>query len=192
LPDETSALRWSAESTDGAEQLALFEADGTGVPRKPVRAANQVRRLIAPRDELRPVYLNTQGVRVGKTGEVLQVREKDELKQEIRIGEMCQLSLMGNVQLTTQAIQTLCEANIPICYFSQGGWFYGITWGLNAKNVFLRRSQFRLAEEAWFAASFARQLVAGKIRNQRTMLQRTHIEPMEDSLTGLKQIIELE
>src|SRR5216684_2748087 len=190
LPDETSALRWSAGATDGAEQLGLFDPDGAGTPRKPVRAANQVRRLIAPRDELRPVYLNTQGLRVGKSGEVLQVREKDELKQEIRIGEICQLSLMGNIQLTTQAIQTLCEAGIPICYFSQGAWFYGITWGLNAKNVFLRRSQFRLAEEAWFAVSLARQLVAGKIRNQRTMLQRNHIEPREESLMGLKQMIE--
>src|SRR6266852_5273454 len=190
LPDETSALRWSAGSTDGSEQLALFEADGTGVPRKPVRAANQVRRLIAPRDELRPVYLNTQGVRVGKSGEVLQVREKDELKQEIRIGEICQLNLMGNVQLSTQALQTLCEAGVPICYFSQGGWFYGITSGLNAKNVFLRKSQFRLAEEEWFALSLARQLVSGKIRNQRTMLQRNHIEPKTESLTGLKQMIE--
>jgi CRISPR-associated protein Cas1 len=149
-----------------------------------------VRRLIAPRDELRPVYLNTQGLRVGKSGEVLQVREKDELKQEIRIGEICQLSLMGNVQLSTQAVQTLCEAGVPICYFSQGGWFYGITSGLNSKNVFLRRSQFRLTEEDWFAASLARQLVSGKIRNPRTMLQRNHIEPKAESLAGLKQMIE--
>ncbi len=188
LPDETSALRWSSDSTDGAEQLVLFDPEGT--PRKPVRAASQVRRLIAPRDELRPVYLNTQGLRVGKSAEVLQVREKDELRQEIRIGEICQLSLMGNVQLTTQAVQTLCEAGVPICYFSQGGWFYGITWGLNAKNVFLRKSQFRLAEEGWFAVSLARQLVAGKIRNQRTMLQRNHVEPRAESLTGLKQMVE--
>src|SRR5205085_6134846 len=118
-------------------------------------------------------------------------REKDELKQEIRIGEICQLSLMGNVQLSTQALQTLCEASVPICYFSQGGWFYGITLGLNAKNVFLRRSQFRLAEEDWFTLSFARQLVAGKIRNQRTMLQRNHVEPKAESLTGLRQMIEM-
>ena len=149
-----------------------------------------MRRLIAPRDELRPVYLDTQGLRVGKSGEVLQVREMDDLKQEIRIGEICQLSLMGNVQLSTQAVQTLCEAGVPICYFSQCGWFYGITTGLNAKNVFLRKSQFRLAEEEWFALSLARQLVAGKIRNQRTMLQRNHAEPRAESLTGLKQMIE--
>ena len=36
---------------------------------------------------------------------------------------------MGNMQVSTQAIQGLCEAGIPICYFSQGGWFYGITTG---------------------------------------------------------------
>ena len=88
---------------------------------------------------------------MGRSGEVLQVRDKDTLVQEARIGEICQLSLLGNIQLTTQAIQALCEAERPICYFSQGGWFYGITTGLNQKNVFLRRTQFRLAEEEWFA-----------------------------------------
>src|SRR5207248_10769935 len=101
-----------------------------------------------------------------------------------------QLNLMGNVQLSTQAVQGLCEAGIPICYFSQGSWFYGITTGLNSKNIFLRRTQFRLAEEEWFALSLARQLVAGKIRNQRTMLQRNHIEPNAGSLLRLKQMSE--
>jgi hypothetical protein len=28
--------------------------------------------LVTPRDDLRPAYLNTQGMRVGKSGEVLQ------------------------------------------------------------------------------------------------------------------------
>ena len=42
---------------------------------------------------------------------------------------------------STQAIQALCSAEVPVCYFSMGGWFYGITTGLNTKNVFLRRNQ---------------------------------------------------
>ena len=45
---------------------------------------------------------------------------------------------------------------MPVCYFSMGGWFYGITLGLNTKNVFLWRNQFRLAEQEYFARSFAR------------------------------------
>jgi CRISP-associated protein Cas1 len=182
LPDET--LRAGVEEDAPFEQLPLFD-----VPRrKPVK--REVRALITPRSELRPLYLNTQGLRIGKSGAVLQVRDKEKLVQEARIGEICQVSLMGNVQISTQAVQTLCEAGIPICYFSMGGWFYGITIGLNEKNVFLRRSQFRLAEREYFARSLARRLVAGKIRNQRTLLQRNHVEPERNTLNGLKEMAE--
>jgi CRISP-associated protein Cas1 len=185
LPDETQALE-SMPAEPEAVQLSLFEpAEETS--RKP---AALVRPLMAPRYDLRVVYLNTQGMKVGKSGEVLQVREKDTLKQEIRMGEICQLNLMGNIQLTTQAVQTLCEQNVPVCYFSMGGWFYGITTGLNQKNVFLRKAQFRLADEAWFAAGLARRLVAGKIRNQRTLLQRNHVEPDPRTLRDMKEMAE--
>src|ERR1019366_5135144 len=133
LPDET--WRAGAEEADEPRQLSLFD-----VPRrKPVK--REVRPMMTPRSELRPLYLNTQGVRIGKSGAVLQVKDKEKLLQEVRIGEICQVNLMGNVQITTQAVQALCEAEVPVCYFSMGGWFYGITLGLNTKNVFLRRNQ---------------------------------------------------
>ncbi|HLH20409.1 MAG TPA: CRISPR-associated endonuclease Cas1 [Bryobacteraceae bacterium] len=178
LPDETLA---SAGAEAEPEQLSLFQ-----LPRKPVK--REVRPLVTPRSELRPLYLNTQGARVGKSGGVLQVKDERTVVQEVRIGEICQVNVMGNVQLTTQAVQALCEAEVPICYFSMGGWFYGITTGLNQKNVFLRRSQFRLAEQDYFAISLARRLVEGKIRNQRTLLQRNHIEPRRETLEGLKEM----
>jgi CRISP-associated protein Cas1 len=182
LPDETLAAE--EPEREAPQQLGLFDAPR----RKP--AKREVRALVTPRSELRPVYLNSQGVRVGKSGAVLQVREKDAVVQEVRIGEICQVNLMGNVQISTQAVQGLCEAGIPICYFSMGGWFYGITTGLNQKNVFLRRGQFRLAEEEYFARSLARRLVEGKIRNQRTLLQRNHVEPRQSTLAGLKEMAE--
>jgi len=180
LPDETWSLR-----RDGSEpeQMSLFE----DVPRRK-GPRPEVRQMMTARDELKPVYLNTPGLRVGKSGDVLQVKERDAVKQEIRMGEICQLNLMGNIQITTQAVQSLCEAEIPVSYFSQGGWFYGITTGLNTKNVFLRRAQFRLAEQDWFARGLARRLVAGKIRNQRTMLQRNHIEPQLVWLNEMKRM----
>ncbi len=209
LPDETNSLRGAVtpgitSTGDGdAVQLGLFPdvapvpasatlevaaRAGEVPPGKPV--AREVRQLVTPRDDLRPLYLNAQGIRLGKSGDVLQVREKDDLKQEVRMGEICQVNLMGNVQLSTQAVQALCEADKPICYFSQGGWFYGITTGLNSKNIFLRKAQFRLAEEDWFQLALARRLVAGKARNQRTMLQRNHLEPNPQSLLALKQMAE--
>ena len=182
LPDET--WRAGAEEADEPRQLSLFD-----VPRrKPVK--REVRPMMTPRSELRPLYLNTQGVRIGKSGAVLQVKDKEKLLQEVRIGEICQVNLMGNVQITTQAVQALCEAEVPVCYFSMGGWFYGITLGLNTKNVFLRRNQFRLAEQDYFARTIARRLVAGKIRNQRTLLQRNHVEPKRETLAGMKEMAE--
>jgi CRISPR-associated protein Cas1 len=197
LPDETNSLHQSTThlQPNGDDlspvQLSLFgngqPASGSA-PSREAAAKEAIRRLVTPRDDLRPLYVNTQGVRIGKSGEVLQVREKDQLKQEVRLGEICQLNLMGNVQVSTQAVQALCEAGKPVCYFSQGGWFYGITTGLNSKNIFLRRAQFRLAEEEWFQLVLARRLVAGKIRNQRTMLQRNHTEPNPQSLLALKQM----
>jgi len=172
LPEETNALL-QVEATSPGGQLTLF--GDACAPRKPPKS--EVRRLVTPRDELRPAYLNTQGLRVGKSGEVLQVKEKDTVRQEIRLNEINQLNLMGNIQVSTQAVQALAQAEVPVCYFSQGGWFYGITMGLSTKNVFLRRAQFKLAEEEWFCLRLARKLTAGKIRNQRTMLMRNHEEP---------------
>jgi len=189
LPDETNSL--IAHGLTNALQLGLFDPvvpvrkppASEGVPNEP---RPEIRRLMTPRDDLRPLYLNTQGLRIGKSGEVLQIKDKDKIIQEARIGEINQVNLLGNVQITTQAVQTLCESGVPISYFSMGGYFYGITTGLNTKNVALRRSQFRLADSVWFPLSLARTLVAGKIRNQRTMLQRNHIEPKPSSLAGMK------
>jgi CRISPR-associated protein Cas1 len=184
LPDETwRAGAEEVETLEEPRQLALFD-----VPRKPVK--REVRAMMTPRSELRPLYVNSQGFKLGKSGAVLQVKDKEKLVQEVRIGEICQVNLMGNVQITTQAVQALCAAEVPICYFSMGGWFYGITMGLNTRNVFLRRSQFRMAEQEYFARAIARKLVAGKIRNQRTLLQRNHVEPKRQTLAAMKEMAE--
>jgi CRISPR-associated protein Cas1 len=71
-----------------------------------------------------------------------------------------------------------------------GGWFYGITTGLCTKNVFLRQKQFALAEQPWFCLRLARDLVAGKIRNQRTFLLRNHLQPDAVVLRQMKEMAE--
>lgn len=187
LPDETRACGGDQPADVAGAQKDLFDVGSirqasTAETPKP----HTVRRLVPARDDLRPLYLNTQGLSVGKSGNVLKVKSKGKLIQEVRIGEICQLNLLGNIQLSTQAVQALCEADVPIAYFSQGGWFYGITQGLGVKNIFLRREQFRLAEVTPFCLRLARALVAGKIRNQRTMLQRNHVEPPAAALAQLK------
>jgi CRISP-associated protein Cas1 len=183
LPDEVGSLR---EPEPDARQLTLFAAAETAAPKKP--ATVETRRLVTPRDDLKPVYLETQGLRVGRSGAVLQVKERDRLVQEIRLNEICQLNVMGNIQLSTQVVQALCEAEVPVCYFSQGGWFYGIAAGLCTKNVFLRQRQYAISAEPWFCLNLARKLTAGKIRNQRTFLLRNHVEPPALALAEMKRM----
>jgi len=187
LPDETTTLRLH-EPAARALQGTLFDI-GESPGARAVEGSKdngEVRRLVPARDDLRPLYLNTQGLRVGKSGFVLKVQEKEKVVQEVRINDICQLNLMGNIQLSTQAVQALCEQEVPIAYFSMGGWFYGVTHGLGVKNIYLRREQFRLADVPSFCLRLARALVAGKIRNQRTMLQRNHVEPPASALTMMK------
>jgi CRISPR-associated protein Cas1 len=187
LPDETTTLRLH-EPPARALQGTLFDIGESPGARaiEGSRDDGEVRRLVPARDDLRPLYLNTQGLRVGKSGFVLKVQEKEKVVQEVRINDICQLNLMGNIQLSTQAVQALCEQEVPIAYFSMGGWFYGVTHGLGVKNIYLRREQFRLADVPSFCLRLARAMVAGKIRNQRTMLQRNHVEPPASALTMMK------
>ncbi|MHB1038083.1 MAG: CRISPR-associated endonuclease Cas4g/Cas1g [Pirellulales bacterium] len=192
LPDETRACGRMGDGSERAAQGTLFDVEPPpdAILAEEAGEPAEVRRLVPARDDLRPLYLNTPGLRVGKSGAVLKVQEKDRLVEEVRIQDICQLNLFGNIQLTTQAIQTLCEYEIPIAYFSMGGWFYGVTHGLGVKNIYLRREQFRLAEIPAFCLRFARALVAGKIRNQRTMLQRNHVEPPPRALAQMKCMIQ--
>lgn len=184
LPDETWNCRGASFENGKSHQQSLFDL---GIPTAPAEQnGKEPRRLVAARDDLRPLYLNAQGLYVGKSGNVLKVKEKEKVLQEVRIGETCQVNVFGNIQLSTQAIQTLCENEVPIAYFSMGGWFYGVTHGLGVRNVYLRRDQFRLADVPSFCLRLARMLVSGKIRNQRTMLQRNHVEPPSGPIAFLK------
>ena len=128
--------------------------------------------------------------RVGCKDEVLTIKDKDKLIDEVRMRDVSHVALFGNVQISTQAIQSLCEQEVPVTYFSMGGWFYGITRGHAMKNVFLRMEQFRLAREEKTCLALARQFVHGKIRNHRTLLMRNHLEPPDAIIGKLKRASE--
>lgn len=183
LPDET--LRYETLPPPAPNpQLGLFD-DPEQIP--PSATNSEPRRLIAARDDLRPLYVTGHGLSISKRGQVLQIKDRDQSVQEVRINEISQVNVFGNVMFTAAAVQSLCWAEKPIAHFSYGGWFYGLTQGLGLKNVFLRKRQFTLADQPFFCLGIARELVAAKIRNQRTMLRRNHLEPPARALGQLRR-----
>ena len=151
-------------------------------------AKQEVRRLTPAKDDAMPVYVQAQGASVGKSGDQLEIRQDGNLTQKVRLMEVSHVSLFGNVQVTAQALQELCDRNIPVCHFSFGGWFRGITTGMSHKNVELRCSQYQAAANAESTLAISRQLVFGKIKNCRTLMRRNHKEPPASTLAELDRL----
>ncbi len=154
----------------------------------PPKPADDVRRLIAPNPDTRALYLNTPGHFLSKKGDTLVVKEKGKAVAEFRLLDLHHVALFGPIQVSTAVVHTLCENDIPLTYFSMGGWFYGLTRGHGMTNVFTRIAQFAHAADPHKALPFARLFVHGKIRNQRTLLMRNRIETEKGLLIGLKRL----
>ncbi|WP_294224224.1 CRISPR-associated endonuclease Cas1 [Prosthecobacter sp.] len=193
LPDETRMLAGRTGilpvTSEAGILPAVSEAKAGKMPATPATGGTPVpRRLIAARDDERALYLNTQGHRVGIKSERLVIKDGDSVIDEIRLNDVTHVALFGNIQLSTQAVQELCEQEIPVAYFSMGGWFYGLTRGHGLKNVHTRIQQFAVASNPLQCLAVAQKIVQAKIRNHRTMLMRLHTQPPSAAVVGLKEI----
>ena len=139
-----------------------------------VARPDDVRRLAPARDDALPLYVQTQGAVVGKSGDELTVKSKGEVIAKSRLLDVSSVSVFGNVQITAQATRELLGRGIPVCHFSYGGWLNGITTGMTHKNVELRIRQFQTAGDIEQALRIARDITVAKIRNSRVMLRRNH------------------
>lgn len=119
-----------------------------------------------------PMYVQARGAKVAKKGDVLEVSVDDEPAATARLMDVSQLVLQGGVYLTAPALHELMARQIPVTWLSHGGWFLGHTVGLGHKNVELRTAQYRASFDDLHCLRIARDLVASKIRNQRTLLRR--------------------
>ena len=91
---------------------------------------------------------------------------------EARLAEISDVALFGNVSTTTPALAALMDRQIPVSFHSHGGWFRGIAHGTGHCNVEVRTARYRASFDERFCLRFARELVAAKIHNQRTILRR--------------------
>lgn len=173
LPDEVSLLQ--------QEPVASTEPEVEVEPPDEVRT----RRLYPARDDRLPLYVQAHRAKISVEGERLMIREGED-KTECRLPNTSQVVVMGNAQVTTPALRALLDRDIPLSFFTYGGWFLGRTMGLGTKNVELRLAQYRLADDRGFCLRVARRLVASKILNCRTMLRRNHASPDEVTLGELR------
>lgn len=136
------------------------------------RREDPPRPLAVARDEALPLYVQANSAKVAKKGETLEVTVEDEHKTTVRLIDVSQVVLMGNIYLTTPALHELMRREIPVTWHSFGGWFLGHTTGLGHRNVELRTAQYRASVDEMICRKLARDLVRTKIFNCRTLMRR--------------------
>ncbi len=175
-PDEVNALGHCHLSS---ESELLLE-------NQPENALQPVRRVFSPRDDALPLYIQEAGTRIGLSAHCLKItprKDSSETEQEVGLGQISQVNLMGAIQITTQAIQACLRNDIPLSFFSSSGWFYGRTDGFGSRQVQIRIAQFK-THETPRALEIARVLIADKIANARTLLRRNVTANNEAEIHG--------
>lgn len=158
LPDEVNLLR----ATELQQPLPGLDME----PEKPPRG------LVPARDDKLALYVQGQGHSVGLKGDLLEIRDRKTVVNQVRLREISQVSLFGSVQLSAQALRELAARDVTILHLSYGGWLTAVTTPPPHKNIELRRRQFQAAANPKLCLYLARMFVSGKVRNSRTLLRR--------------------
>ena len=124
------------------------------------------------RDEALPLVVQSQRARIAKQGDTLRVIDEEQGETAVRLMEVSDVAVFGNVSVTAPALAALMEREIPVSFHSHGGWFRGLAQGVGHRNVEVRAAQYRASFDDGARLRFARDLVAAKITNQRTLLRR--------------------
>lgn len=136
------------------------------------RSQEEPRPIAVPREESLPLYVQARSAKVAKSGERLIISVDDEVISHARLRDTSQVVLMGSVYVTTGALHELMRREIPISWYSFGGWFLGHTVGVGHKNVEVRTAQYQRSFQPEFCLRLAQELVRTKILNCRTLLRR--------------------
>ena len=146
------------------------------------------RTIAVPPDEALPLIVQSQHARIGKEGETLKITDEEKGAAQVRFIDVSDVALFGNVSITTPALAALLEREIPVTFHSHSGWFRGVAHGIGHRNVEIRTAQYRLSFDEAACLRFAKELVAAKITNQRTILRRNWRGSPEERQVALDRL----
>lgn len=127
-----------------------------------------------------------QGTLLTADGEMLVVARGDETIRRVRMADLDQVLLFGAITLAPPAVAVLLRRGIDTVLLTQRGRYRGRLVGAFNRNVERRVAQFERLRDPATALAIARQVVAGKIANQRSLLLRIQ---REQKLPALGQAI---
>lgn len=118
------------------------------------------------------VYVTEQGSCLRISGNRLVVERDGVTLASIHDFRISRLVIVGNVQLSTQAIGLLLERGVDTTFLSVHGRLKGQLLAVDATRSPVRIRQYQRASDAAFRLAAARRIVGAKIANSRDVLAR--------------------
>ena len=121
---------------------------------------------------LNTLFVTLEGAYLRKDGAAVEVRHDGATKLRVPLHNLDGIATFGWDTTASAALMHACaEANVALSFHSPHGKFLANTQGPISGNVLLRRAQYRAADHEPHSVSIARNLIAAKLANTRTLLQ---------------------
>lgn len=122
---------------------------------------------------LNTLYVTTQGAYLRKDGETVVVEAGGVEKLRLPIHALGGIVCFGNVSCSPFLLGMCGERGVNAAFMTEHGKFLYRAQGGISGNVLLRKEQYRRSQVPQEAVKIARNMLAGKIANMRTVLRRS-------------------
>jgi CRISPR-associated protein Cas1 len=137
----------------------------------------------AMKKHLNTLFVTTQGAYLSKEGETVAVKVEGDVRLRVPVHTIGGIVCFGNVSCSPFLMGFCAENDVAISFLSEHGRFLAKVQGPVSGNVLLRREQYRRADDLNFSAGVTKFVLAGKITNCRTVLQRA-LRDHADKIAG--------
>jgi len=124
------------------------------------------------RRQLNTVYVTTDGAWLRKDGENVVMQVEGETRARLPVHMLESVVCLGRVTASPQLLGYCAEKGISVCFLSPNGKFLARVEGPVSGNVLLRREQYRRSDDAERCAAIVRNILLGKVHNQRAVVNR--------------------
>ncbi len=126
------------------------------------------------------LYVTTQKSYLAREGRNILVRVEGETRLRLPVHTVGGIVCFGNVMCSPFVLGLCGSEGVQVSFLTENGRFLARVHGPRSGNILLRRAQHRASTDPAMAGALARAVIAAKIANCRTVLQRAQRDHAEE------------
>lgn len=137
---------------------------------------------------LNTLFVTLEGAYLSKDGAAVAIRHEKQTKLRVPLHNLDGIVTFGWDTSASASLMAACaEAGVALSFHSPYGKFLAAINGFTSGNILLRREQYRRADDPDSTLKIAKNLIAAKLANCRTVIQRAlRDHPDTSHQSGLK------